>query len=360
MSVDPHHLALADYHPRRAIRTPVTPVERAAVPAVDLHNHLGRWLSADGGWLVPDRSALVDLMDRCNVAHIVNLDGRWGAELRANLERYDEAHPDRFSTFAHVDWSVLAAEDEGAASRAMVDQLRASAAAGAKGLKVWKDLGLAVRDRGGRLVLPDDPRVAPVFAAAGELGLPVLIHVADPVAFFQPLDETNERLEELLANLDWHVGDRATFPPFERIIDSFEALVASHPTTTFIGAHVACFAEDLAWVSRMLGTYPNLFADIAARLPELGRQPRAARRLLLAHPERILFGLDLFPPTRENYEIHFRFLETDDEHFAYSADDPPPEGRWAISGLDLPDDVLREISMGNARRLIGGLGIDGT
>jgi predicted TIM-barrel fold metal-dependent hydrolase len=353
VSVDPHHLALADYHPRRAIRTPVTPVERAAVPAVDLHNHLGRWLSADGGWLVPDRSVLVDLMDRCNVAHIVNLDGRWGAELRANLVRYDEAYPDRFSTFAHVDWSVLAAEDEGAASRAMVDQLRASAAAGAKGLKVWKDLGLAVRDRGGRLVLPDDPRVAPVFAAAGELGLPVLIHVADPVAFFQPLDRHNERIEELAVHPDWWFG-RPGLPSFDRLVDALESVVSGQPDTTFVGAHVGCVAEDLGRVSRMLSAYPNFHVDLGGRMAELGRQPRAARRLVLDHPEQVLFGTDQFPVDEVEYHRWFRFLESDDECFGYAPEDePPPSGRWDVSALDLPPSVLPALYADNARRLLG-------
>ena len=137
---------------------------------------------------------------------------------------------------------------------------------------------------------------------------------------------------------------------------AFEALVARHPRTTFIGAHVACAAEDLAWVGRMLDTYPNLHADIAARIAELGRQPRAARELIERHPDRIVFGTDLFPPDREIYGVHFRFLETADEHFAYDTEGPPSQGRWAISGLDLPSEILAAVYAGNARRLIPGLG----
>jgi predicted TIM-barrel fold metal-dependent hydrolase len=355
MDADPLlDLPLRAFRPRSMLRLPVHHVPRARFPVVDAHNHLGRWLTADGSWSAPHAEDVLEVMDACNVASIVNLDGMWGDELQANLDRYDRAHPGRFVTFCQLDWGVTS---EAGFGERLAAQLERCVREGARGLKVWKQLGLRIRDERGTILMPDDPRLDAVWETAASLAVPVTIHVADPVAFFEPLDETNERLEELLANPDWHFGDRSRFPPFERVIDSFEVLVANHPATTFIGAHVACFAEDLAWVSRMLGTYPNLFADIAARLPELGRQPRAARRLFLEHPERILFGLDLFPPTRENYEIHFRFLETDDEHFAYSADDPPPEGRWAISGLDLPDDVLRRISGENARRLIEGPGI---
>ena len=172
--------------------------------------------------------------------------------------------------------------------------------------------------------------------------------------FFEPLDERNERLEELLVHPDWSFAD-PRFPRFERLIEALEAVVAAHPGTTFIGAHVGCFAEDLAWVGRMLSTYPNFHVDVAARIAELGRQPRAAARLFLEHPDRVLFGIDLFPPDPADYAIHFRFLETDDEYFDYATDEVPPEGRWTISGLSLPDDVLRKIYGANARRLIQGL-----
>jgi predicted TIM-barrel fold metal-dependent hydrolase len=356
MDADPLlDLPLRAFRPRSMLRLPVHHVPRARFPVVDAHNHLGRWLTADGSWSAPHAEDVLEVMDACNVASIVNLDGMWGDELQANLDRYDRAHPGRFVTFCQLDWGVTS---EAGFGERLAAQLERCVREGARGLKVWKQLGLRIRDERGTILMPDDPRLDAVWETAASLAVPVTIHVADPVAFFEPLDETNERLEELLANPDWHFGDRARFPPFERIIDSFEVLVANHPATTFIGAHVACFAEDLAWVSRMLGSYPNLYADIAARLPELGRQPRAARRLFLEHPDRILFGTDLFPPARQTYEFHFRFLETADEHFAYSADEPPPEGRWAISGLDLPDDVLRRISGENARRLVEGPGID--
>jgi predicted TIM-barrel fold metal-dependent hydrolase len=350
--ISPSELPLGDYRPQPALRVAATRVERPAVPAIDAHNHLGRWITdwvrPGGGWMVEDVGALLALMDALDLEAIVNLDGRWGAELEANLDRYDRAHPARFLTFCHVDWGDI--EEPGR----LVASLEASRDAGARGLKVWKDLGLGVRDRAGALVLPDDPRVADVWAAAGALGLPVLIHTADPLAFFAPPDAANERLEELARHPEWQFHG-PEFPSFERLLEAFEAIVAANPGTTFVGAHVACCAEDLAWVARMLDAYPNLHLDFSARIAELGRQPRAARRVFVEHADRVLFGTDAMPPQRAAYELYFRFLETADEHFAYSPDPdvPWPQGRWHISGLDLPRDVLAAIYRENARRVLG-------
>jgi len=347
-------LPLRDYAPVPAVRRHETHVARPLVPAIDVHNHLGRWLSDHGTWLAPDLSVLCDLMDEVGVASMVNLDGRWGNELAANIERYDDRHPDRFFTFCHLDWTALRQPNP---TDALISSLRRSRAAGARGLKVWKDLGLTVTDEHGRLVLPDDPRLVDVFRAAGELGLPVLIHTADPVAFFAPLDERNERLEELVANPSWWFGAPG-YPTFDRLMEALEAVVASASDTTFIGAHVGCAAEDLDWVGRMLTTYPNFHIDIGGRLGELGRQPRATRRLIVEHPDRVVFGSDSFPPSREAYWTYWRFLETEDECFPYAPGCPvPPQGRWDIAAIGLPPDVLRQIYAGNARRVLGLAGI---
>jgi predicted TIM-barrel fold metal-dependent hydrolase len=337
--------------PEPALRLPESRVERPRFPVIDAHNHLGRWLASwagrAGDWVVEDPGALVALMDELDVTAIVNLDGRWGDELEANLDRYDRAHPGRFATFCHVDWADLAVPERLAAS------LRESAERGARGLKVWKDLGLGVRDADGRLVLSDDRRLGPLWEAAGATGLPVLIHTADPVAFWAPLDERNERLEELTRHPEWWYGGGGV-PSYERLIEALAALVRAHPDTTFIGAHVASAAEDLARVDALLEALPNLHVDISARLGELGRQPRAARRLIERHPTRVLFGTDAFPPLARAYRTYFRALETADEHFAYGVveDDPWPQGRWRISGLDLSPPTLRAVYADNARRLI--------
>ena len=344
-SVNPD-LPLRSYEPQPKLRLPFTRVERPASPCIDVHNHLGRWLSRE--WMVHDVSELVALMDDLSIETIVNLDGRWGDELAANLDRYDRTYPDRFVTFCHLDWSVLG---DGDPDR-LVTQLELARAAGARGLKVWKDLGLGVRDERGDLVLPDDERLADVFAMAGERHLPVMMHTADPMAFFDPIDRYNERLEELAAHPDWWFG-APDLPSFDRLLDAFETVVADHPTTTFIGAHVGNCAEDLDRVERMLGDYPNLVIDIAARVAELGRQPRRARRLVEAHPTRVVFGTDCFPPDRRAYELHFRFLESDDEQFDYAPGAAiPPQGRWRVSALDLAPELLAFVYRDNARRVL--------
>ena len=293
MPLDPalRDLPLREYRPRTSARLSRHVVSRARFPAVDAHNHLGRWLTPDGGWAADDVAALLADMDSANVETIVNLDGRWGDELLANIERYDRAHPGRFATFCHLD--LTGCSERGWPAK-VVRELGASADGGACGIKVWKDLGLGIHDEHGDLLLPDDERLSDGWDAAGAIGLPIVIHVADPVAFFEPVDARNERLEELLAHPEWSFAD-PRFPRFERLMDALEAVVAAHPATTFIGAHVGCYAEDLVWVGRMLTTYPNFHVDIAARIAELGRQPRAARALFLEHPDRVLFGIDLIP-----------------------------------------------------------------
>lgn len=350
-------LYLRDWRPEPKLVLPAHPVERARFPAVDAHNHLGRWLSAWVGdeaeaWTVKDVGALLALMDACNLRAIVNLDGRWGDELAANLDRYDRAHPGRFATICHVDWASAVAS--GHVGKAAAASLRESIQAGARGLKVWKDLGLHVRDERGEFLLPDDRRLSPLWEEAADLGVPVFIHTADPVSFFNPVDERNERYEQLHAHPEWSFAD-PTFPRFERLIEALEGLVAANAETTFVGVHVGGYAEDLRWVGGMLDTYPNFHVDIAARVAELGRQPRATRQLIVSHADRVLFGIDEFPPERENYAIYFRFLETADEHFPHSTEEVPLMGRWAIYGIDLPDDALRKVYAENAGRIVPGL-----
>jgi len=344
-------LRLADFTPRSQARVTATQVPRAAFRAVDVHNHLGRWLAPHGTWMVPDVGRLLADMDECNVAAIVNLDGRIGVDLEENLDRYDRRHPGRFATFCQLDWAALA--EPGGIARLRRD-LESAAAAGARGLKVWKDLGLTATDASGRLVLPDDPRLDEVWATAGALGLPVLIHTADPVAFFQPLDACNERIEELADQPEWWFGDQDRFPTFERLLEALESVVARFPGTTFIGAHVGCYAEDPRWVEGMLTRYPNLNVDLGGRMAELGRQPRAARALLQRHRDRVLFGTDAFPTTAADYRLWFRFLESEDESFTYAPEDRvPSQGRWDVHALGLPGDVLECLYAGNASRLLG-------
>jgi predicted TIM-barrel fold metal-dependent hydrolase len=317
---------------------------------VDMHNH-SQWFGE--AWDVQDVPALVAEMDAAGVAARVDLDGGVGDRVKRHMEHFRDPYPDRFAVFAKFDWPRYL-EAEGFGER-MAGDLREAARAGAEGLKVWKDLGLTLRDPQGRRLTTSDPRLDPIWQTAAELGLPVLIHTADPVAFFTLLDGRNERYEELARHPDWHFHGPG-MPSFAQVQEEFEALVGAHPRTTFIGAHVASHAENLAGVAARLGRYPNLYVDIAARHAELGRQPGAARRFLAAQADRVVFGLDVFPATAADYRVVYRFLETDDDYFDYLPEDAAPstgaQGRWKIYGLGLDDDTLRKVYHATALRLV--------
>ena len=331
-------LLLRDFRPRTALVTEDNTPARPRFPVVDAHNHLRH--------MTGDLSEMIALMDELGVHCIVDLDGGWGEQLDQHLERYKQPYPDRFCVFAWVDWTQVDEPDFG---EKWAKQLATLVAAGAQGLKVFKRLGLGYRDRSGQLIAPDDPRLDPVWAMAGELHIPVLIHSADPVAFFWPLDETNERWEELQAHTDWHFYGE-DYPPFMELIESQLRVVERHPNTTFISAHVLSYSENLRYVAKALDQLPNLYVDISARIGEIGRQPYTSRWFLTEYADRVLFGTDI-RPNKRTYRIYFRCLETADEYFDYGSG----QGRYHIYGLYLPDGVLRKIYYENACRLIPGL-----
>ncbi len=343
-------LPISQFRPHPALITRETSVQAPRFPVIEAHSHLAA--PYGGGWDERPLSELLDVLNATHVQRFVDLDGGWGEViLQRHLDKFKKAAPERFFVFAGVDWNqwgILGDQfGEWAAKR-----LREQAHWGAQGLKIWKPFGLTVRDQHNALVSVDDERLVPLWETAGELHLPVTIHVADPVAFFQPLTPFNERWDELSAHPEAHFYGEA-FPGFSTIIEAFARLIARHPRTTFIGAHVGCYAENLAWVSDLLDRCPNFYVDIGARMAELGRQPFSARRFFLRHADRILFGTD-YPAAIEMYQLHYRFLETDDEYFPYSVDDGgiPPQGRWRIYGLFLPDDVLKKVYSLNAERIL--------
>ena len=348
-------LRLADYRPHSMLRLPVHEVVHPRFPAIDAHNHLGTPFGGD--WATSDPKDLIATLDAAGVEQLVDLDGGQGDDLSRDIDRWQRRWPDRVAVFAGLHYDTWSADADFGETEA--DRLRDSVGRGARGLKVWKLLGLRARDAAGRLVTVDDARLDPLWNAAADLGVPVLIHIADPIAFFEPLDGTNERWEELRDNPDWHFWptrpaddpEAPGFPAYDELIAAFGRLVARHRRTTFVAAHVASAAEDLATVARLLDTHPNLHVDIAARLAELGRQPYTARDFFIRYADRILFGVDMAPDPAE-YRIHYRFLETYDESFDYSPDAVPPQGRWQIHGIGLPDDVLRKVYRDNARRVL--------
>lgn len=342
-------MQLKDFKPQSKLVTKTTLVNRPRFPVIDAHNHLAEPFG--GGWDRKPVSTLLDVLDEAGVILYVDLDGGWGEEiLERHLDRFKNAAPDRFQIFGGVDWSRWQEMGEKFPAWA-AERLRAQKERGAEGLKIWKPFGLHVRDQRGKLVDVDDERLIPLWETAGELGLPVLIHVADPVAFFDPVDETNERWEELGEHPDWAFTS-PPFPPFMHIMDGFKRLVRRHRDTTFIGAHAGCYGENLSWVGQMLDDCPNYYIDISARLGELGRQPYTARKFFIQYQDRILFGSD-FSPDLDAYRLSYRFLETDDEYFNYNTREVPGQGRWHVCGLYLPDEVLKKVYAENAKRVLG-------
>jgi predicted TIM-barrel fold metal-dependent hydrolase len=346
-------LPLRDYQPVPRLVVRETRIDRPRFPVIDAHNHLALPFGGQWNWDTRPISQLLDILDAANVRVYVDLDGGWGEDvLERHLDYFKAAAPDRFRVFGGVQWDAWPEHGDRFGEWA-AQRLRAQAARGAEGLKIWKPFGLQVRDHQGTLVSVDDRRLDPLWATAGELGLPVTIHIADPVAFFDPLDNTNERWDELHAHPDWQFPS-PPFPSFLSIVNALANLVANHPQTTFVGAHVGCYAEDLAWVGQLLDRCPNFYVDISERIGELGRQPYTARRFFIQYADRILFGTDVGPDL-DFYRKYYRFLETDDEYFNYSLTPIPRQGRWHIYGLYLPDDVLEKVYYKNAERVMLGV-----
>ena len=350
----PPRIYLDEFRPTSVLKTDEHLVDHARFPCVNVHLHPGRLTESE-------LDLLVRVMDEANIAVAVSLDGGRGEPFAQSYYHLMHRHTDRFAVFLRLDYIGQGDPDDPSTwdvhkpdyGQRMADRITEAHRQGATGLKVWKDLGLGLKNPDGSLIPPDDSRFDPVWARCGELGIPVLWHCADPVAFFQPLDPHNERWEELARHPDWSFyGDE--FPHRDELLAARNRVVKRHPDTTFIAAHMSDLPEDLAQLGELLDQHPNLYVEISARVAELGRQPYTAREFFIEYADRILFGTDDVPPPRELVP-HFRFLETRDEYFDYRGRDVPPQGRWYIYGIDLPDDVLEKIYNGNASRLIPGV-----
>ena len=349
-------LALDEFRPRSMLKTEHHLLSKAKFNVVDVHTHF-HYRTKDSRERLDE---FVKVMDRNKVAICVSLDGTLGEKLDQHFEFLKDYH-DRFVVFANIDWKGSGKADDPASwdchrpdfVRRTVQALEDARRKGASGLKLFKRFGLTYRNPDGSLIKIDDPRWDPIWQTCGRLRMPVIIHTADPAAFFLPVDQTNERWEELNRHPDWSFhGDG--FPTRAELLEARNKIIARHPKTIFIGAHVANNAENLATVSQWLEQFPNLYVEIASRISELGRQPYTARNFFLKHPDRILFGTD-GPWPEERLRLYWRFLETYDEYFPYSEKEFPPQGLWNIYGIGLPDDVLKKVYYENATRIIPGV-----
>ena len=350
-------LPLVEFEPRSMLHVNETRVDRARFPVIDFHSHVSMRPGSRRRGVPP--AELLKTMDAVNLRTMVNLTGGSGEQLATTLETFVRPYPGRFVTMTEPTWT-RASEPGYAAWQA--DELSKAKAAGAVGLKILKTLGLYLRDGGptGRLVRVDDERFDPMWEACGRLGLPVAMHVGDPEAFFLPIDRFNERYEELHAHPDWSFYGK-DFPAFKEILAARDRVFAKHPRTTFVALHVGHWAENLKAVGEMLDRFPNVHVEIGARIGELGRQPRTARKFFDTYQDRILFGTDAIPLGTETpqqvfgedlYRIYYRFLETEDEYFDYAPARVPPQGRWRIYGVGLPEEILRKVYHENAERIL--------
>jgi predicted TIM-barrel fold metal-dependent hydrolase len=362
-------LLLKDFRPRSMLHVKETRVATPRFPVIDAHTHFtyaaGRRRGASAEDAVSfniDPKDAITVMDRKGVRAAVNLTGGFGKGLEEAVATFDRAHPGRFYTCTEPMWGAFT---DPRYPQLQADAIEKAVQAGAKGLKILKTLGLYLREKGreGPLVKVDDPRFDPMWEACAAHRLPVYIHVSDPEAFFLPIDCTNERWDELGNHPNWSFHGK-DFPSHREIMAARDRLFARHPKTLFVGLHVGHDAENLPFVSESLDRFPNFAVDLAARIGELGRQPRASRKFFETYQDRIFFGTDAVPPPEgestpqqvfkdELYEIYYRFLETDDEYFDYAPAPVPPQGRWRIYGVALPDAILKKVYHENAERLLG-------
>ncbi|WP_394849241.1 amidohydrolase [Pendulispora brunnea] len=362
-------LALEDFRPKSMLHVAQTKVAKSKFPVIDVHTHITWSKTMRKGVAVGEENqffseprALLEVMNRKNVQMMVNLTGGTGKGLEDTIRKLDRTYEGRFATLTEPSYGHWL---EPKYPQLQADAIEHARKAGAKGVKVLKTLGLYLREQidSGPLVKIDDRRFDPMWEACAANKMPVWIHISDPEAFFLPTDRNNERYEELSNHPDWSFHGK-DFPSNAELLEARNRVIARHPKTQFLLLHVGNAAENLGYVSRCLDLYPNTMVEIGARIGELGRQPRTSRRFFDAYQDRILFGTDAIPPPAGNevpqqvfgdelYEIYYRFLETEDEYFDYAPAPVPPQGRWAIYGLGLPEPILRKVYHDNAARLLG-------
>jgi predicted TIM-barrel fold metal-dependent hydrolase len=359
-------LQLADFEPRSMLHVPETKVQRSRYPVIDVHTHLSMVAKHAHGVGIGEQmeyfataEEVLPLMDRKNIRIMVNLTGGVGKGFEESIGKFQTPHPDRFVTFTEPWWER---SNQPGYSQFQADEIVRAHKAGARGLKILKTLGLYLREKisTGPLVKIDDKRFDAMWEVCGSLGIPVAIHVSDPEAFFLPIDRFNERFEELNNHPDWsfYGGD---FPSNAELLEARNRVLERHPKTQFIVLHVGNDAENLPYVGECMDRYPNMNVETGARIGELGRQPRMAKKFFEKYQDRILFGTDAVPHgtdtpqqifTDKLYEIYYRFLETEDEYFDYAPARVPPQGRWRIYGLGLTDEILKKVYYENAARLL--------
>lgn len=329
-----------EYDPPSSLVVPEHPTTSAKFPFIDIHSHHFRMADQDLDKLIRE-------MDSLNMGIIVNLSGRGGEALKGmidNVKKYK--YESRIAIFTNIEWRSI---DDPTWLENTLKQIEYDVSIGAKGLKIYKSQGMEHTDASGKRIAVDDPRLEKVWDKCAELGIPVLIHSADPKQFWEPYDANNERWLELKTHPRRKRSD--TDPaPWEQIIQEQHNLFKKHPNTKFIAAHFGWYANDLQKLGTLLDEMPNMYIELGAIIAELGRQPRAAKAFFEKYQDRILFGKDAY--NTHEYYTYFRVLETADEYFPYYK---RYHAFWRMYGLDLPDEVLKKVYYKNALKLVPGL-----
>ncbi|MHA4809355.1 amidohydrolase family protein [Flavitalea flava] len=340
-----------EYDPKSTLVVPAHIITRAKYPFIDIHNHQ---------WDMPSQNLgdLVKEMDKLNMAIMNNLSGRGYKEANGIFDVQDSTYfkkaqvnirahyPNRFIQFTNISFAHYGQKDWTARA---VAELETDVRNGAKGLKIYKDLGMEFLDLKGKRIPVDDPGLDAIWEKCASLHIPVLIHSADPPSFWDPMDKYNERWLELKT----HPGrkkENANPASWKTIIEEQHHIFRAHPKTIFIAAHFGWLANDLVSLGKLLDECPNVQVEIAAIIAELGRQPRQARDFFIKYQDRILFGKDSWVPSE--YNTYFRVLETADEYFPYHK---KYHAFWRMYGLALPDEVLKKVYYKNALRILPGM-----
>ena len=332
-------LTIEEYEPKSTLVVPEHKIDRAKFPFIDIHSH--HWNPTP-----QDVDDLIKGMDSINMQLMVNLSGQTGDRLKRTVEVMKGRYPKRFVVFANMDYGDL---DQPDFSKRVAERLEQDVKNGAQGLKIFKDFGMELHYKNGQRVHVDDPAFSPVFEKCADLGIPVLIHVAEPSAFFDPWDKYNERWLEL-KQFPQRARPLSKYPSFETLMTERNHLFAMHPRTKFIAAHLGFHGNDLARLGKLFDEHPNVYVDIAAVLAELGRQPYSAHEFLTKYQDRVLMGKDIYEVNE--YKWYFRCLETRDEYIEYYR---KRHAFWRIYGFGLDDEVLKKIYYKNAIKLVPGI-----
>ncbi len=339
LSLQAQDLTFEEYNPTSTLVVPKKIIKKAKFPFIDVHGHQFRMPTQD-------LSLVIAAMDTLNMGIMVNLSGRSGENLIGALKNVADHYPNRFVVFANIDFEGVG--KEGWVENA-VNQFEQDVKNGARGLKVYKSLGMYNKDTNGNRIAIDDVRLDPIWDKCGELGVPVLIHSADPKSFWDEFNKDNERWLELKTH-PRRKRDATNPAPWDQIMAEQHHMFKKHPKTTFINAHMGWYANNLGKLGQLLDEIPNMNVGIGAIIAELGRQPRFAKAFFEKYQDRILFGKDSWKP--EEFPTYFRVLESDDEYFPYHK---KYHAFWLMYGLDLSDEVLKKVYYKNALRIVPGL-----